>query len=99
MSFFDAEILTDEETGVIFSPVVFNGCLGYQVQHPDGRRELVLLAPTTAHQVNSDNGAEGDTFLYHLRGEDFADWTRAESAASPVDFADAITYVNHFEEE
>ena len=95
-----AETIRDDNTGVTYEPASFDGGIGYVITHPDGRQECLILSPTTWHEINPDNGAEGDTFLYRMNAAQVAAWDAEVLPYSWSDFTDnVITYVNHFEKE
>lgn len=94
-----AEVIVTEDY-VTFTPTSCDGGIGYEITAPNGATEYVLLVPTTLHQVNPDNGAIADTFLYVVDAEGAALW-RAEEAGpgtglALTDLGESVAYVNHF---
>jgi hypothetical protein len=54
-------VIRDESTGVTYSPYIDHGhgTAGYEVNHPDGRREFIYLCPSNG----TDDGVP-NVFLY-----------------------------------
>lgn len=95
----DAECTVDTGTGVTYEPWSIDGGIGYKVTAPDGRVEYVMLVPSSWHDINPDNGAIGDTFLWHATADEAARWDSSQDNPWPMEFWDAahdVTYVNHF---
>ena len=86
--------------GLIYTPIMLDRQIGYKVHDPERDcTEYILLNPTDDHEINVDNGAIGDTFVYHLDAEGTAEWQSApdDGTVSIIDFADPVTTVNHFQ--
>lgn len=82
------ELTTTE--GVVFEAHAEGHAIGWKITDPTtGRIEHLMLAPSGGHEINPDNGAIADTFLYLTTGE-------VGPEESVVDSGEPLTYVNHF---
>ena len=89
--------------GITWEPFIDGRTLGYKLTEVStGRVEYILLVPTDNHDINPENGATADTFLYHLDQDAADEWhfeveEHGESDVTAItDFAEPIVYVNHF---
>ncbi len=84
-----APALTTQE-GVVFEAHVEGTAIGWKITDPaSGRVEYLMLAPSHGHEINTDNGAIADTFVYLTTGDVEADQI--------VESGLPLTYVNHFD--
>jgi hypothetical protein len=75
--------------GVVFDAHAEGHAIGWKITDSEtGRVEYLMLAPSGGHQINPDNGAIADTFLYLTTGE-------VGPGDSVVDSGEPLTYVNH----
>jgi hypothetical protein len=86
--------------GVTFTPMSVRGAIGYTVRDTAGRVEHVFLLPTTDHDINLDDRATADVFLYHADTHASQEWAveaaKPGSTAHLADFAEPEVYVKHF---
>lgn len=72
--------------GITWEPWTDGESIGFRVIEVDtGRVEIVKLTPTGSHDINPDNGATADVFLYH------------DATGTAEGDGDAVTYINLFE--
>jgi hypothetical protein len=90
--------------GITFEPFIDGRALGYRITEcATGRVEYIVLSPTDVHEVNEANGATADTFVYAVDpkwAKKYDERTARETQSySVIDYAEVVTYVNHFENE
>lgn len=76
---------------VLFEPFVTAGSVGYIVTAPDGTTRIIRLIPSTSHEVNPDNEALADVFVYD-------DPATSEWLVEQDPF-EVVTYINLFTKE
>lgn len=91
--------------GILFEPHREGNAIGYRITDIEsGRVEYLLLNPTEVHEVNPENGALADTFIYQVHPNDAALYHEIrehhpEDLLSVLDYADALSYTNHFPQD
>lgn len=77
------------EDGITWEPWTDGESIGFRaIEVETGRAEIVKLTPTDWHEVNPENGATADVFLYHVTEDE---------AAEEIELV--ATYVNLFEKK
>lgn len=94
-----AEIEWTNSDGITYEPFIEGHILGYRITElQTGKVEYMLLSPTEHHEINPDNGATADTFLYHVDHLGAESYQEApdDGTVSIIDFAYPAIYLNHF---